>query len=252
MRQNIESFSGKADYALIGSIVFILLLVLLPFLFLQMRTLSNANQVVSDGKADSRALIKQGTINESAHHVDLDNAINKNPNSIDNYLDRADLESRSLDNNEWRKAKNDFTKVIELEPTNERAYEGRAIVYARFKLDKLAIADYTKAIELDQQAFLQSKDPNPYLYSFRGALYLKHNQYANAVADYTTVIEHNGKEADYLNRAEAYQDLGDYAKALADYQKAYSFSPTAPNAKLHEKLADVYLKLRENEKPVLS
>ena len=222
-----------------------------PVILSKMHVYDNLNEVVTGGKSSS----SDPTINwdeyQKRHRLELDTAIKNNPNFVNNYLDRADSENCAGDKSEWQKAKDDFSKAIELDPKSERAYVGRAIVYSNLQMDEEAIADYTKAIECGHPTFLWFRKTSPYLYSLRGALYLKRHEYGSAIADYTTAIEKQDQRTDYVSRAQAYQESGDYQKALADYQKAESSSPKAPWPTIHEKLGNVFLKLGEKEKAIL-
>ncbi|MDA0889486.1 MAG: tetratricopeptide repeat protein [Bacteroidetes bacterium] len=76
-----------------------------------------------------------------------------------------------------------------------------------------AIADYTKAIELD---------PNfAYAYYNRGNSKKNLKDYSGAIADYTKAIELNPNYAyAYVNRGISKEDLGDLNGACADWKKA--------------------------------
>ena len=50
---------------------------------------------------------------------------------------------------QWDKAIADYSKAIELDPKNAWALSNRANIYSQLKQWDKAIADYTKAIELD-------------------------------------------------------------------------------------------------------
>ncbi|MBK7987037.1 MAG: tetratricopeptide repeat protein [Ignavibacteria bacterium] len=81
-----------------------------------------------------------------------------------------------------------------------------------------AIADYTKAIELNPQ-FAAA-------YTNRG--YAKNNlgDKEGAIADYTKAIELNPQDASsYLNRGYAKSRLGDTKGAIFDFTKAIEFNP---------------------------
>ena len=86
---------------------------------------------------------------------------------------------------------------------------------------KGAIADYTKAIELN---------PNPNYadtYFSRGFAKYNLNDYNGAIADYTKVIELNPNYADaYFSRGLSKSDLKDLTGACADWKKAASLGYT--------------------------
>ncbi len=157
----------------------------------------------------------------------------------------------------------EYTKAIELDPTNANAYVGRGDVYSAQILDytyytkkdksttDLAIADFTKAIQLDPNLaaaytararvynyigeydlaitdcnWAMSLDPRLVLaYRYRADAYKGKGQYDLAIADYTKAIEFDPNlSATYAGRADIYDMKGDYDLAVADYTKAIEIS----------------------------
>ena len=97
-------------------------------------------------------------------------------------------------------------------------YYNRAKEYSVNKDFDKAIADYSKAMELD---------PNDYvLYYDRGLAYQEKGSIDNAISDYSKSIELN---PDYIyaynNRANIYYDEKQYDKAIADYKKILLIDP---------------------------
>jgi Flp pilus assembly protein TadD len=91
-----------------------------------------------------------------------------------------------------------------------------------------ALADYSKAIELDPK--------NPVAWSNRGITYRDLHQREKALADLNKAIELAPKFAPAWNiRGNAYRDLHQYEKAIADYSKAIELDPK--NAGLRNNLA---------------
>jgi len=83
---------------------------------------------------------------------------------------------------------------------------------------KMAIADYTKAIELNPKFDLA--------YNNRGVTYHMLGKYNEALVEYNKAIELNPKYADaYNNRGMAYHVLGKYKEAFADYNKSTELNP---------------------------
>jgi tetratricopeptide (TPR) repeat protein len=116
-----------------------------------------------------------------------------------------------------------LTKSITLNGQNAKAYNARGVVYhdraaARNRESDfdLAIADYTKAIELDKNYAGAYKN--------RAFAYRKKNDLESAIADYTKAIEiypefqdaYNGRGFAYSRRNKA----GDRSRAIADYRQA--------------------------------
>jgi tetratricopeptide (TPR) repeat protein len=76
-----------------------------------------------------------------------------------------------------------------------------------------AIADYTKAIEINPQ-YISA-------YYNRGVAWYDKGDYDKAIVDYTKAIEIDPKFAlAYQNRGHAWEKKGDSDKAIADYKKA--------------------------------
>lgn len=112
----------------------------------------------------------------------------------------------------------DYSKAIELNPRNVRAIAKRGVIYNNKKQLDLAMADFNKAIELNPR-FVVS------LY-YRGNIYLNQQKRELAIADYTKVVETDPAYADaWFNRAVVYKQLGKYDQALADYNKYIQLYP---------------------------
>jgi tetratricopeptide (TPR) repeat protein len=107
----------------------------------------------------------------------------------------------------------EYSRAIELSPSNTNAYYNRALVYQKQSNSQAAFADFEKIISLN---------PNysePYYY--RGQIYDGRGQRDKALADYTQAIENNiNYAAAYSKRAMIYHAKGEYQKALDDAQKA--------------------------------
>ena len=125
----------------------------------------------------------------------------------------------------------DFTRAIELDPTNAGYYLSRAFVYymlvdyywdygpvaKKVESNNKAIADYTRAIELAPER------ANSYF--SRGQCYAGNGDYFRAIADFTKAIELGREDwSVYFNRACAYKELSDKNKALADYRKTLALT----------------------------
>jgi tetratricopeptide (TPR) repeat protein len=81
-----------------------------------------------------------------------------------------------------------------------------------------AIADYTKAIELDSK-FVQA-------YDGRGSAWFIKGDYDKAIADFTKAIEIDPKyDQAYYGRANAWEKKGDLNKAKADRAKGKEVNP---------------------------
>jgi tetratricopeptide (TPR) repeat protein len=96
------------------------------------------------------------------------------------------------------------------EPKTARDYYERGCVHERNKQAAEALADYSKAVELDPK-FIDA-------WFTRSSLYAVRKEYAKAIDDLTKVIQ--SKPGDYpalFNRGLYHEYIRDYDKAIADY-----------------------------------
>ena len=119
------------------------------------------------------------------------------------------------------KAIQDFNKTIKLNPNYVNAYHYRGDIYL------LVLDDYEKAIR-DFSSFIKLNKNDSYVYPNNSSAYsgraLAHiclEQYEQAIKDYNKAIELAPTDATaYQIRGFCYQQLGDEAKAQADFAKA--------------------------------
>jgi tetratricopeptide (TPR) repeat protein len=114
-----------------------------------------------------------------------------------------------------------YTKAIELDSTDRTSYNNRGRAFEKLNRLDEAYADFTKVIEIDPT------DRNGY--HNRGVIYYKKSEYQKAIDDYTKAIEidPNFREA-YTHRADAYQMMGRRNLADNDRQKAREINQAKP------------------------
>ena len=135
--------------------------------------------------------------------------------SATEYWNRAYDKSENGDN---YGAIADYTKAIELNPNSSSAYSNRGLLKDNLEDLYGAIADYTKAIELDPD--------NADIYFNRGISKSGLKDLYGAIADYTKAIELDPDDASaYSNRGISKKNLKDYYGAIADYTKAIELNP---------------------------
>lgn len=101
------------------------------------------------------------------------------------------------------------------EPTSARGYYESGIVHEQNRRYAEAVADFTRAIELDPR-FVGAYFSRSGLYD--GHPNIRERDYAKAVADLTKVLEIQPRDySARFNRALDYESLRDYDKAIADY-----------------------------------
>ncbi len=158
---------------------------------------------------------------ESGATYDFNNYIEKSQNKAEaNYnISKGFYNQRSfrytfmlyLDINNLNKANYYLTKAIELDPNNSSYYERRASAKEELKDFTGAMADYTKAIELE---------PNSNSYSDRAQFKIKLEDYRGSIEDYTKAIKLKPDASNFSGRASAKFSLLDYRGAIVDYSKA--------------------------------
>ena len=96
-----------------------------------------------------------------------------------------------------------FTRAIELDPDYTEAYLGRGMIYTIREQWRPAFQDLNTAIRLNPRA--------AYAYHFRGYVHLAFNQRQNAIADLTTAAElfrQQGNTEMYNSAIEALRQIG--------------------------------------------
>ena len=115
-----------------------------------------------------------------------------------------------------QKALEDYDKAIELAPDYANAYLERGILYHNLGEFPKALRDYDKKIELNPKC-----EKCEIAYFNRGLLYGEFKEFEKAIKDFTRAIQLDTKYKNaYLNRAYAYEALGQKALAEADRKAA--------------------------------
>ena len=183
--------------------------------------------------------------------------------------------SAATSRGDWQGAIDAYTLAIELRPSFED-YSGRANAYGRLGASERAIADWTEAIALDgeiaaaynQRAFhynelgqwaaavvdldraIELRPDRADQYNGRAFAHLNLGNWAEVVADMDAALEL--AESDdplipiYLsNRASAYEELGEFELALADFTRSLELDPT--NLTSHQNLIGLFISMERLE-----
>jgi len=137
-------------------------------------------------------------------------------------------------------------EVLQLEPTHLKGLLLQSKILA-------AQQNYPKAIEVLSIASIEYPNEKD-IFLLRGDYYSILNQGAFAIIDYTKVTELDKELAEvYYKRAGAYEQIRDYEKAIADYEKLLAMSKYDGTAqRLHEEATKRMFELnREEEKPTV-
>ena len=112
----------------------------------------------------------------------------------------------------------DFSRAIELDPSNAFLAAERGKTYRAMGRYDEALADFSRAIELDPS--------NAFLAAERGMTYREMGRYDEALADFSRAIELDPGNA--LLAADAVRPPGDsrYDEALADFSRAIELDPS--------------------------
>jgi tetratricopeptide (TPR) repeat protein len=141
----------------------------------------------------------------------------------------------------WDNAIADYSRAIEIDPKYTDAYYSRGLIYDNFSQWNQAIADYSKAIEIDP-IYIRA-------YNERSIIYGKTGQLDKAIADCSKAIEIDPKSAEVFdNRGLAYGYLGQWDKAIADYTRAIEIN--AKSAQAYDNRGVAYLNLNQPDKAV--
>ena len=125
----------------------------------------------------------------------------------------------------WAEADAAFTKVVTAKDQYAPGFFNRGSVRIQSGNWNGAIADFTKVIELNPKPTADSNLVQD-SYENRVVAYLQLKNYPLAIQDATKVIEADPKRGlVILNRGFAYEKLGQFEKALADYTTALKLMP---------------------------
>jgi len=163
---------------------------------------------------------------ERDHKCQLDaatKALNADPKNPENYYNIGLVFQRSGNHSE---AVESFSMYVLIPGVKAEfladGHNNRGISHRALKRHTLAIADYTKAIELNPKKSAQ-------FLTNRGNAYSDMKETAKAMADYDKAIGADPNYAlAYAARGALRADLKDTEKALTDYAKAIELDPTYP------------------------
>ena len=151
--------------------------------------------------------------------VNLNTAIDTNPKMVEAYILRGEIYMQIGD---YEKSMADFNKALDIDAKNSIAYYDRSLLNTRLLDYDAAMIDINNALATfaaNPNEVLQMRD----LYAKRGQLNLWLKNWEGAVADYTNALarpEGRISAVFYADRAEAYTNLGELAKAVEDYASA--------------------------------
>jgi protein O-mannosyl-transferase len=169
----------------------------------------------------------------------MDDIISKNPEVP--YLYRA-YGIRGLykaNNGNPVEGINDFTKAIEIFPTDGKTYMNRAIAYSRMNNNTAAVSDLNEAAKRSPE--------QPEIFSYRAILIYQMGNKEQAWKDCNRCIELDSNFTDcYITRGTVAFDRLDYNQSISDFTKAIELQPTSNIA--YKNRGQVYIQMSVKDK----
>lgn len=158
-----------------------------------------------------RAHLRKELGNLAGTKADLKTFLKMNPKSAKHFKEYAKV--CEINKDEYKEAIENYSKSIELDPTDDSAFKGRARLYASLNQDEKAEADFTSAIAL--------KPHDADLYRARGSLRMISKQFQKSVDDFSSAINLEPHNAYYYSlRADAHTGLGQLDESKRDRLRA--------------------------------
>jgi len=147
------------------------------------------------------------------------------------YLSLFTLGQIAYFSQEYDHALTFFDKALSLQPEGVNLESSKAMLhFFRGYIYQVFEGDLQSAI-IEYSNGLKFASDNPSLYFNRGLCYAQLGQYKKAIQDFDQVIQQDEFFAEvYFNRANAHTLLGDYTAATADFNKAIEQRPDDVNA----------------------
>lgn len=152
----------------------------------------------------------------------VDEGIRNNPDFAAYYLTRGKI---NVFKEKFDDAIDDFNRALDLNQSGKdkelenMVYVNRGAAYQKIFENDKALADYSKAIEMNPN--------NPNVYMYRGSLYYQNSDFASAITDFDMVIEiDENNHFAYYNRGMAYFKLNENDKGCQDFHKACQLGNT--------------------------
>lgn len=115
-----------------------------------------------------------------------------------------------------------FNRALEIAPDLEEAYVQRGLAYQYQGQMQAAMQDYEHALALNPR--------NGEVLTARGIIYRNRRELSKAIDEFSKVIELRHDTDAYYERAQAYEAIGEHAKAIADFDKVIQDLQDAPHA----------------------
>ncbi len=138
---------------------------------------------------------------------------------------RAEAEFRSgmsmMTPGNYHLAVQHFNRALELEPDMKEVYAQRGLAYQNQGQIEQAMQDFDRALALNPK--------DSVVLTARGIVYRDHKDPKKAIDEFSRVIDVRGDTDAYYERAQAYEAIGEYGKAIADFDKVIKDLQNAPH-----------------------
>ncbi len=126
--------------------------------------------------------------------------------------------NEKIESGDFEGAVEAYTRAIEMDPNNARAYYNRAIAFEMLGDPFNALEDYTKAIEI--------RPDYAEAYNNRGCLRMNERDYEEAIEDFSRAIQIKpGYALAFDNRGRSWVELREYRQAIKDFKKVIELDP---------------------------
>ena len=179
---------------------------------------------------ESEKYFRDGEMDRGIQVLSL--CIKKTPKNAVLYIMRGNA---LMMNGDLENAIKDFDHAIKLDPTSDKAFELKGAAEIKAGNSDQGIKDIDRAIELNPQ--------NHALLIQKGNILLSLGRPRKAADIFTTALEvyPNPFFGIYSSRAAAYEVMGNYSKAVLDYDHAISLEPNFPPLYFSRGLTNFYL-----------
>ncbi|MBL8851091.1 MAG: tetratricopeptide repeat protein [Planctomycetaceae bacterium] len=171
--------------------------------------------------AYQRALLNIQLQDRDAALVDFAKAVEFEPQHLAAQLGRCDLLLQTAQPDQVEQA---YAEIVEKFPQEPLVFNNRGMFFQSFGRNDEAIADFTKAIEINAQ----------YVPAYTNRAYskLEAGAFSEAIADLNKAVEIDPQyPAAHSLRGSAYLQSGDANSALADYEAALQLNPDNPQVR---------------------
>jgi tetratricopeptide (TPR) repeat protein len=161
----------------------------------------------------------------------------ENKNNDNEDLFRIQIRSFVDYRNDNDKAIMDYDKAIQLNPNDADAYKYRGLAYFIKGDYDQAIADFTQIVQLKPTDDNACSNRNT-AYHNRGITYIYKDKYDLAVNDFNQILKNNQNDIyELYSRGFAYYCIGDFDKAIADWEVVEGIDPCYQNVKQNLEIA---------------